>query len=198
MIEYLNTLDVKCFYFINSSLSNLVFDYLMPFLTDLNKQKMVLAFIIALLIWMIFRGNRNVRIAALCLIITIIISDQLSSSIIKYLFERPRPCRALTNVHLLVSCGSGYSFPSSHAVNNFAGALILAYFIPRYKWWFFAFASIIAFSRVYVGVHYPSDVIGGSVIGLLCGGLVITLFILSEYTWYYFLKKRKQDKIEAK
>jgi undecaprenyl-diphosphatase len=174
------------FRFVNGSLNNPVFDVLMPFLTDLNKQRIVIVIVAVLILWMLLRGSRQVRIAAILLIVTIIISDQLSSSVIKYWFDRPRPCHVLHNVRLLVSCGSGYSFPSSHAVNNFAGAIVLAFFIPRAKWWFFLFATIIAFSRIYVGVHFPFDVLGGGVIGLLCGGCIIFAFLGLEKLWLYY------------
>ena len=174
-----------------------MFDILMPFLTDLNKQRIVLALFAALLLWMLIRGKRNVRLAAIILIITIVFSDQLSSSVIKYWFERTRPCRVLHNVRLLVGCGSGYSFPSSHAVNNFAAAIVLAFFIPGAKRWFFGFAAIVAFSRIYVGVHFPFDVIGGCVIGLFCGGLVIFIYLVVESLWYRIInhKKKKLNKL---
>jgi undecaprenyl-diphosphatase len=107
----------------------------------------------------------------------------LNSSVLKFIIERPRPCHELANVHLLVSCGSGYSFPSSHAVNNFAAAIVLAYFLPRWAWAFFSFAALVAFSRVYVGVHYPSDVVAGTVIGLAIGGGVIIVFRQVEEWW---------------
>ena len=184
VIDFLNSIDITVFRFFNSSLSNPVLDFIMPFITDLNKQRIVLVFVAVILLWMLIRGRRHVRIAALLLVITIIVSDQLNSSVIKYWLERPRPCHALQNVHLLVSCGSGFSFPSSHAVNNFAAALILAFFFPRAKWWFFGIASLVAFSRVYVGVHYPSDVIGGAIIGLFCAGSVLLVFIALEKLWY--------------
>ena len=190
MLDFLNSLDITLFRFLNGSLSNSVFDFLMPLITDLNKYRIVLVFVGVILLWMLIRGKRHVRIAAVLLIITIVVSDQLSSSVIKYWFERPRPCHTLQNVHLLVSCGSGLSFPSSHAVNNFAGALILAFFFPRAKWWFFGFAAIVAFSRVSVGVHYPSDIIGGAVIGLLCAGSVLLAFIVLEKLWYKVLQSR--------
>ncbi len=183
MLDYLNVIDTAVFRFLNISLANPVFDRVMPFLTDLNKQRIVLVAVATLLLWMIIRGDRSVRLAAILLIITIIISDQFSSSVIKYWILRERPCRILHDVRLLVSCGSGHSFPSSHAVNNFAGALILAFFLPRAKWWFFGFAAIIAFSRIYVGVHYPSDVIGGGIIGLMCGGCVLFVFLGLEHLW---------------
>jgi undecaprenyl-diphosphatase len=178
MLELLNSIDIALFRFMNENLSNSFFDFLMPFITDLNKQPFVLALVLALVIWMIIRGNRRVRLAAILLILTVIISDQLSSSIIKFWLDRPRPCRALENVRLLVSCGSGFSFPSSHAVNNFAAAFVLSFFFPRAKWWFFGFAAAVAFSRVYVGVHFPSDVAGGFAIGMIVGAIVI--FLSSE------------------
>ena len=190
MLDFFNSLDTALFRFINDSLSNSVFDFFMPLITDLNKQRIVLIIVAVVLLWMIVRGRRTGRIAAILLIITIIISDQLSSSVIKYWFERPRPCYSLQNVHLLVSCGSGLSFPSSHAVNNFAGALVLTFFYPRAKWWFFGFAALVAFSRVSVGVHYPSDVIGGAVIGLLCAGSVLIVFITIEKIWYSVMRRK--------
>ena len=190
MLDFLNSIDITLFRFINGNLRNSVFDVLMPFITDLNKQRIVLVFVVLILLWMFIRGKRHVRIAGFLLVITIVISDQVSSSVIKYWFDRPRPCFVLHNVHLLISCGSGFSFPSSHAVNNFAGALLLAFFFPRAKWWFFGFATIVAFSRVYVGVHYPFDVIGGAVIGLFCAGGVLFLFLALEKLWYRILLSR--------
>jgi undecaprenyl-diphosphatase len=193
VLNFLESIDISFFRFLNGSLSNSIFDFLMPFITDLNKQRLVLVFVAIILLWMLVRGRRRVKIAAMLLMITIVFSDQLSSSVIKYWFERPRPCSSLHNVHLLVSCGSGYSFPSSHAVNNFAGALILAFFFPRNKWWFFGFAAIVAFSRVSVGAHYPSDVIGGAVIGLLCAGCVLLVFIALEKLWYKYQARKVQE-----
>lgn len=176
MTDFLIRLDTSVFYFCNRTLQNPVFDVVMPFLTDLNRQKVILVAVLLALLLMILYGERNVRLAAVLFILTIFLSDQLSSSVIKFLVERERPCRELLNVHLLVGCGSGYSFPSSHAVNNAAGAILLSYFIPRGAPWFFGLATLVCFSRVYVGVHYPSDVLGGAVIGAVCALAVIGVF----------------------
>ncbi len=183
MMDILQAIDVSLLRFLNDGLANPVFDLLMPFLTDLNKQKIVLVLVAVIILWMLVKGDRSVRWAAVLLIVTIAVSDQLSSSVIKHWFERPRPCHMLANVRLLVDCGSGFSFPSSHAVNNFAGALVLAWFIPRGVWWFFGFAAVVAFSRIYVGVHYTLDILGGAVIGLACGGAVLVLFNALDRAW---------------
>jgi undecaprenyl-diphosphatase len=173
-------LDRSLFYFCNQGLRNWLFDAILPFLTDLNRKPIALVVVGILWLLLLIKGGRAGRIAALLLIPTIALSDQLNSSFFKYLIERPRPCHVLTNVHLLVGCGSGYSFPSSHAVNNFAGAIVLAYFMPKWSWAFFTVAATIAFSRIYVGVHYPSDVAAGSVFGVAIGAIVILVFRMIE------------------
>lgn len=160
----------------------------MPILTDLNKNPIALVVVGLLWILLLTRTGSNGRVAALLLIPTIILSDQFNSSFLKFVLERPRPCAALPHVHLLVSCGSGFSFPSSHAVNNFAGAIVLAYFQPKWWWSFTAFAVTISFSRIYVGVHYPADVVAGALVGLACGGIVIAAYQQLRLLW---VKRRR-------
>ncbi len=190
MIDFLHSLDRSLFHVCNQTLQNTVFDVVMPFVTDLNKNPAVLLAVGLLWLLLLFKGGKGGRIAALLLIPAIAFSDQFNSALLKHLVDRPRPCQVLANVHLLVSCGSGYSFPSSHAVNNFAGAIVLSYFLPRWTWAFFSFASIVAFSRIYVGVHFPSDVLAGAIIGMICGSLVILLYRAGE-TWLMERKLRR-------
>jgi undecaprenyl-diphosphatase len=192
--DVLLEMDRSLFYFCNQGLRNWLFDAIFPFLTDLNRKPVALVIVGILWLLLLTKGGRHGRIAAMLLIPTIALSDQLNSSVLKFLIERARPCNELADVHLLVGCGSGYSFPSSHAVNNFAGAIVLAYFLPRWTWAFFTFAALVAFSRVYVGVHYPSDVLGGAVIGLFIGGGVITSFRVVEEWWF----RRKNPTSEVK
>lgn len=183
MMEFLYGIDVGIFRFLNGTIQNPIFDILMPFLTDLNKQPVVLIMVAVALVWLSIQGGATGRMAATLLVVTIVFSDQLNSSLIKHLFDRLRPCHVLENVHLLVSCGSGYSFPSSHAVNNVAGATVLAFYYPKWTWAFASFAGLVAFSRIYVGVHYPSDVFAGAVVGFGCGWIVLTIVRQAERLW---------------
>lgn len=191
MLDALITLDKELFIFLNQGVQNWLFDVLLPFLTDINRKPVGIVILAILWLLLLTRGGRPGRIAALLLIPTIALGDQLNSSFLKFILDRPRPCHELANVHLLVGCGSGYSFPSSHAVNNFASALVLSYFLPRWTWAFISYASVICFSRIYVGVHYPSDVIAGAIIGLVVGSVVLAAFRRSEEWW----RKRRASRI---
>ncbi len=175
---FLYSLDTAIFHFINQTLSTPLGDLIWPYITDYAQLLPVkIAFVLVWLL-LIVRGGRIGRTAALLLIPTIALADQLSSSVIKEIVSRPRPCHTVDGVqvihaiHLLVDCGPGKSFPSSHAVNNFAAATLFSLLYRKWSWAFFAWASCIALSRVAVGVHYPSDVLGGAIIGIVVASVV--------------------------
>jgi undecaprenyl-diphosphatase len=182
MIEWLYSLDRSVFYFCNQTLANSVFDVVMPFLTDLNQTWYGLSMFAALWLLLMWKGGKKGRILCILLIPLIVMSDQLSSSVIKNLIGRPRPCHeingipVLDHIRLLVNCGSGYSFPSSHAANNFAFGTLFSYYYRRWTWAFMTFAAIMGFTRISVGVHYPSDVVGGAILGALCAVFIILLW----------------------
>lgn len=175
MSEFLFGIDRWLFFFINHTMSNGLCDVLMPFLTNFNQMLGGKIFFLAIGILLLTLGGRTGRIVVIVLIFTIAISDQFSSSVIKPLVVRERPCRTLEGVRLLVDCGSGKSFPSSHAVNMFAAAVVFSYGYRRWAWAFYSIAAVIAVSRVFVGVHYPSDILGGALIGFLIGQGMIVL-----------------------
>lgn len=183
MIEFLYSLDKAIFFFINNTLSNPFLDWLMPLLTDLNKQKPAVVIVAVFWIWLMIKGGRTGRVAGIILVLTIVVSDQLNSALLKSVFSRLRPCHVLQNVRLLVDCGSGFSFPSSHAVNNFAGATVLTHYYRKYAWGWFSFASLVALTRPYVGVHYPSDILGGALVGCACayGTIAVWEFIDARF-----------------
>ena len=121
-------------------------------------------------------GGKKGRTVALFVFLLVLISDQLSSNLLKDLVQRTRPCHVLPGVHLLVGCTDSFSFPSSHAVNNFAGAFFFSHFYPKMKYAIYTGASMMAISRVFCGVHYLSDILGGMIIGLLIGWGFIVLW----------------------
>ncbi len=145
-----------------------------------------------LLLFMIARKHRKNTFWFLLVIgITILLSDQISSELIKKTVGRLRPCRepSLQNtVRTLIHCGGGYSFPSSHAANHFAVAMQL-FLLFRLEWsryyfvLLFLWASLIAYSQVYVGVHYPSDVLAGALLGVLVAAFVYFIAIAIKNKW---------------
>ena len=116
--------------------------------------------------------------------LTILCSDQLSAHVCKPLFHRLRPCfnpEMEGLVHLPKGLPGGhYGFVSSHAANTFAVATFLTAVMKRnYRhigWWLYAWASISSYSRIYVGVHYPGDIIAGAALGVLVG-LIFTVLL---------------------
>lgn len=176
MSEFIYSIDVDVFFFINHTIANPLFDWLMPFITDINKNKPILSLIVVFILYVLWKGGKTGRVTIGVLIFTVIVSDQLNSSVIKDLFGRIRPCRALDGVRMLVDCGGGLSFPSSHAVNNFAGATVISHFYQKQKWYWYSFAALVALSRPYVGVHYPSDIIAGGFFGFCIGIFFVNIW----------------------
>jgi undecaprenyl-diphosphatase len=86
---------------------------------------------------------------------------------LKHAFERPRPPVDRPEPEPLLEAPTTYSFPSGHATVSFACATVLALAVPRLAPWLYVLAALVAFSRVYVGVHYPGDVVAGAVLGVV-------------------------------
>jgi undecaprenyl-diphosphatase len=184
VIEFLSSLDVAVFHFINTTLANPVGDFLWPLITDYDRLLPVRIVLVAVWLLLLVRGGARGRTAALLLIPILFFADGLSSSLIKELISRPRPCHEIGGVpvvqgiHMLVDCGPGKSFPSSHAVNNFAVATLFAVYYRQWRAGFYGGAALVALSRPAVGVHYPSDILGGAAIGICVAFAVIFL-----WTW---------------
>lgn len=119
--------------------------------------------------------------------LTVLVADQTSSGLLKPWVGRVRPCRALDEVRLLVHCGGGFSFTSSHACNHFAVVAVLAGLLGRQlPLWLvvlgFCWAGSIAYGQIYVGVHYPLDVFIGGLLGVWIGyGLAYLLRYFVPY-----------------
>ncbi len=104
-------------------------------------------------------------------------SADLVATLLKAVFERPRPFEALAAADPLLGATVGASMPSGHAATAFAGAVVLSVLLRRAAPALFVLAAAIAFSRIYVGVHYPLDVLAGAALGAAFGGAVALLVL---------------------
>jgi undecaprenyl-diphosphatase len=180
MFHTLSQLDRQLFHFINTDLGNPFFDWIMPWLRE---PKFWIPLYIFLVVFLIWRYKKTGIIIIACLALTFGIADYGSATLFKSFIKRTRPCNdptmAQTIIHR-VDCGPAYSFPSTHASNHFALAFCFSLiFYKRWRWvwlWAILWAGMVCFAQVYVGVHYPIDVLGGAVFGILVGWLVSLLF----------------------
>ena len=193
MINQLVALDTALFVLLNTKLTHPVLDSVMPFVTEQeNWYPVLIGLWLALIIW----GGRRGRMAAVALIIAIALTDQISCSVIKPLVGRVRPCNALTpaQCRLLVGRSSAMSFPSAHAANSFAMATVASWRLGRFAPLFYFVAVVVAYSRVYVGVHYPLDALAGAVLGALLGQLAIRLVVGVRQRWDRWCETRSMDR----
>jgi len=146
---------------VNTGTANPVFDVVMPFVTDVDNFIVVIALSVAGLA-LFGRGKGRWTIA---LIVLAVVTGDLTASLVKKTFARVRPCHELEGIRLLTGCGGAFSFPSAHATNIFASMVVLALRYRKAAPAFLSLAVVVAYSRVYVGVHYPLDVAAGAGLG---------------------------------
>ncbi|MBP7669537.1 MAG: phosphatase PAP2 family protein [Candidatus Eisenbacteria bacterium] len=119
--------------------------------------------------WLLWRGGRRGRLLVALLLAGVCVTDPLVHHILKPLFARVRPCFVVDGVRALSGQSHSPSFPSSHAANVFCAATIVAGRLGRRWLWLLVLAAIVGISRVYIGVHYPSDILAGAGLGMLVG-----------------------------
>ncbi len=181
----LNEWDTWLFLQINNHWTNDLFDSIFPWWRESVAWAPLYVFLIALVF---VNFKKQAWYIILFVLITVTLSDQISSNLLKKWIERPRPCNdaaLLSEVRLLLNhCSGGYSFTSSHATNHFAISMFLfmtmrSYF-GKWIWAFFIWSASICYGQVYVGVHYPLDVFCGALLGLGIGWLTGTAFLKQQ------------------
>ncbi|MBA4392791.1 MAG: hypothetical protein C0407_04470 [Desulfobacca sp.] len=166
-------LDSHLFFRINQGHRNPFFDLIMPYITEFDHWKYLI-----LSIWLLLFafGNKKTRITLLLTAILVGVLDYSNSFFFKHLFVRPRPCNVFSGVHTFWPCPRSFSFPSNHAANIFGAVFFLSHSYRNWSFILIPTAILVGYSRVYVGEHYPFDVLGGAVLGALGAGIGIVLF----------------------
>ena len=178
----LERLDQQLFLFLNS-LNSPFWDQVMHAISG----KVIWApLYLSILIFLGIKYKRKFLIILLFIILAVTLADQFSVQLFKNLVQRLRPCHEPSLeglVHLVNGeCGGQFGFVSSHAANSFNVALISLLFIKK-RWYTISiilWAIVVGYSRIYLGVHYPGDVICGSLLGTLIGWGIYKLYVITD------------------
>jgi undecaprenyl-diphosphatase len=174
ILEFLDQIDKDMLLYLHSIHS----DFLDIFMANVTKKYNWIPLYIILLVSLFRQFGWQAIYSIIAVILLVTISDQLTSSFMKPFFGRFRPCHDPEIGHLIriiTRCGGEYGFVSSHASNSFSVATFFILLFNRthtYVWWLLIWPFLFSYSRIYLGVHYPLDLLGGALVGVLLGFLI--------------------------
>lgn len=174
MNHLLQDFDKALLYLFNKDIKNPVFDFLFPLITRLGEIVVVLPLCILIFILDKKNGKRTAGLLAAAYLLS-----RAAALILKVMTQRPRPFLVYPDLHVL-GTATFSSFPSAHAILVTALAFVLAKKHPDWQWWLWIAVGLVGVSRMYMGLHYPTDVAAGIIIGLAIG--YFTVFLEKIYT----------------
>ena len=146
------------------------------------KQNFIWPSIVSIVIFLWLKRMRGLALV-LATALAVSISDFLGATL-KELIARDRPCHVLSHVKDIANCSNSFSFPSNHAVNSFTFATIVTLAYKNLTFLLYVSALLIGYSRIYLGVHYPTDVLSGALLGILIGFLGYKYFYLKILNFF--------------
>lgn len=175
-LRYILQGDETIFHFINSRVKCRILDALMPLVTHLGSACFTIVFALAAL-YTYWKTDRIIAVYTA----TSLASSHVIIHFIKKAVDRPRPNITLSNVHTFNIPLYNYSFPSGHTTAAFSVAVSAAFLLPAFATLAIILAALVGFSRIYLGVHYPTDVIIGAFIGS-----ITAMFVKSILDYYFY------------
>lgn len=173
-MEFIYSFDIRILMWIREYLECKALDNTMKVVSTLGNAGAIWIFIGIILLF-----SRRYRGIGITLLLALLITSILGEGIIKNIIQRPRPFVSNPNIKIIIDAPLSYSFPSGHTASSFAAAGVLAKYFKDKKYLFYGFAILMAFSRLYLFVHYPSDIIGGIILGLI--GCQTAIYLYKKY-----------------
>lgn len=174
-MNFIQNIDDVILMFIQNNMRNEFMDSLMAIVTTLGNGGLIW-FVIAVIL-LFFKEYRNY---GLIIIVALILCGLIGNICLKNLVGRLRPCDVNASIELLIARPTDFSFPSGHAMTSFAPAIVLIFMNKKIGAIALVLASSIAFSRLYLYVHYPSDVIAGAAIGIVLALVLVKIIIYKQ------------------
>jgi len=170
-MEIIQSFDNTVQEFIQTHMTSAFLDFIMPFITKLGSGGMIW-----IVVALAFLRSKQYRINGFMLIGSLLLCLLIGNLTLKPLVARIRPCDMNTAFPLLIARPTDFSFPSGHTMSSFAAASVIFHANPSMGIVAFVLASLIAFSRLYLYVHFPSDILAGIVLGMFISFTVVWFF----------------------
>ncbi len=171
MIEFINSIDSQIMLFVQEYIRNPVLSAIfVPFTRSGDGG------ILLMIIGIVLTAIKKTRKTGIVFLVSLAAGYLINDIILKNIFERSRPFTSIEQLETLIRQPVSFSFPSGHTATTFSCAVSLLYMNRRYGIFAILYAVLMAFSRVYVGVHYPTDILCGAMVGILTSTLVVFIF----------------------
>lgn len=170
LLQKIKEIDIKTSHFFPQFYHHKILSNTMKFIAGIGDFGMIW-----LLLVLILSLNRNTQLLAQKMLAALLLATIIGQVTIKCIVKRKRPCHTYNDVKMLIAIPSDYSFPSGHTTSSFACAATVCYFYPKIGIFVIIFAFLMAFSRLYLFVHYLSDVTFAIFLGILVGSIIMAI-----------------------